>query len=81
MTDPDPEIVAARQWREALDLSRAQLGELIGYSAQSVYLIETRTRSPREHRFKRYKAACLLVDILSRVPNLTVEKWTWGAKS
>ena len=79
----DPEVAAARAWRESLDLSRAQLGAMIGYNAQSIYLIETRTKDPRDSRFRRYKAACLLVAILAAVknPDLTVEKWTWRQNS
>jgi DNA-binding XRE family transcriptional regulator len=82
VADKDPcemnELAAARQWRESLGMSRAELGTLIGWSPQAIYLIE-KSREPGKV-FKRYKAACLLVAILKAAnnPALSVDRWQWG---
>lgn len=74
------EAVAARAWRESLGYSRAELSALIGWSAQSIYLIE---RGKAVKQFKRYKAACLLLAILKAAnnPDLTLDRWQWGQAS
>jgi hypothetical protein len=75
------ELEAARLWRESLGFSRADLGALIGWSPQAIYLLE-KADAPGGS-FKRYKAACLLVAILQAAnnPELTVDKWRWGART
>jgi transcriptional regulator with XRE-family HTH domain len=78
---------AARAWREAMNLSRAELAELIGYSPEAVQAFERGHQSNGEpagaRSWRRYKAACLLASILLAFdkPEFSVDKWRWGDAS
>jgi transcriptional regulator with XRE-family HTH domain len=80
MTEP----AAARAWREALGLSRAELASLTGYSPEAIVAFERGRQSNGEpagdRAWRRYKAACLLASILLAFdrPEFTVEAWRWG---
>lgn len=60
------EIEAAKAWRLALNLSPFQLGELIGYSGEAIYLLERGITSRAEPvpawTWLRYKRACAGLD-------------------
>ena len=73
-----PEHTRARAWREAHNLSRAELAPLIGYSVGSISWFELGMTPPRTYKGKRsparkgrviapevwlrYKAACAGID-------------------
>jgi|HubBroStandDraft_2_1064218.scaffolds.fasta_scaffold00003_9 DNA-binding XRE family transcriptional regulator len=72
---PSSEHVRAKDWREAIPLTRDELGRLIGYSAQSIQLFELGHTPPRNFVnakrkdrkiepkvWLRYKAACAGID-------------------
>jgi predicted transcriptional regulator len=72
------EHMQARAWREAHNLSLAELAPLIGYSISSIYWFEAGKTPPRTYKGKRsperngraiapevwlrYKAACAGID-------------------
>lgn len=66
------EFHKAREWRRKRGLSVAELADLTGYSAVSIYHFErgTGTRkghSIREWAWQRYKLACAAVDAQLRL--------------
>jgi transcriptional regulator with XRE-family HTH domain len=80
MTEPQ----AARAWREALRLTRAELSALTGYSSEAIAGFERNQQtngSPAgERAWRRYRGACLLASILLTLdrPEFSVENWRWG---
>ena len=80
---PVGEHVRARIWRTTMELSRAQLSRLTGYSQQAIYQFERGVNAGGEEHtaevWQRYKLACLGVTVMKAQGVSSVDSWNWAA--
>jgi hypothetical protein len=71
----------AKAWREANNLTLAELADLTGYSAESCHLFERgRNSLNKPHNAKawqRYKMTCLAVTIMRHYKIKSIDQWQW----
>lgn len=81
----NPEYEKARLWREALNLTPAELGELLGYSVESILWFEKGMTPPRGNSdraikpwiWQRYKLCCAGLDAQRRSDQHGMDYQVW----
>lgn len=75
------EHVAAKAWRNRMNLTMDDLARLTGYSREAIFLFEKGTNSQGKphalHAWRRYKLACMAVRFLKFYKLENVNAWEW----